>query len=79
MTPTTVIVLTLNDGSVGRMQFFASPTDQNIQAAIAKTGLAVTSWRRCQLSDFPRGSVKRNWRDRGGRIVEDNTVSPLKN
>jgi hypothetical protein len=73
MEPTAVIVLTFADGTIGRMQLYEAPTDANIQTAINRTKFdkPVNAWRRCQKADFPPGPIKSTYRDRGGRIVDD--------
>ncbi|MES0190152.1 hypothetical protein [Mesorhizobium sp. C264A] len=81
----TVVAVSFDDGSVGRMQLFerddiASLTDGHIQAEIGKTGqtwaalgLTAVSWRRCKLEDFPADlhEFRAAWVDRKGKITVD--------
>lgn len=67
-----ILILIYADGTIGRMQFFAEPTDENIQVAIDKMGRKPTAWRRGSLEDFPLEAAFRGaWVDSDGKIVVD--------
>jgi hypothetical protein len=79
------VALTLADGSLavmgfvtrgfnpdGSVQFEREPTPENIQAEIAKAGLAVVSWRFVDDADLPASREYRNaWHDTGTAIDHD--------
>jgi len=78
---TETILITRADGGVSVMQFivhsehdgvFREPSDANINAAIAKGGESVKSWRRIQRDELPRSREYRDaWKDEGSAVGHD--------
>lgn len=77
---TAVLALRFADGTVGRMQFYAEPTNENIEVAITKTKFkegAVISWRRVNLAAFPsqHHELRGAWRDNDSSINVDMPIA----
>lgn len=75
MQATTVLALEFADGSVGRMQYYATDTsDEAIQATVDKALFAEgrpLRWFRTTLGSFPAADFRNAWVTQGNRVVHD--------
>lgn len=79
-TPTAVIAVEFNDGTVARMQFYdADASDERIQIEIDKGAWPkpVAGWSRAAMDDFP-ASNGAGWEKRGKAIHARPAPEPVK-
>ncbi len=64
MKPTAILALVFSDGSIGRMQLYVEPSDENIAAAVKSVEASngpVREWHRVEASDFSDTDFKEAW------------------